>query len=267
MHQQSAPLLLGQSAIQKLGKVSISGNKLTIQSFGINNPYLHKTSQYSYEDISKIYSEADEYWKNGNYLLAVEKYEILYNQGELYFFDIIRYARCLGCSEVNRYDDALQVLLENESDVLSGGYCGKSSYYYHICRVAYWTKEYNLCIKYASKCQYEAEFPMSDYRLATYWMAQSYADLGNKYQARNSFSTLISAYLKYMELSATDCWDKDYKDEILAEQYYNIGLTFETYGEAKKYYIIAAAWGDKNAIETCKEFDWAYYRKPYDYVY
>ncbi len=33
IHSQSAPLLLGQSAIQKLGKVSISGNTLTINSY------------------------------------------------------------------------------------------------------------------------------------------------------------------------------------------------------------------------------------------
>ena len=39
IHQQSAPLLLGQSAIQKLGKVSIVGNRLLIDQIATQNPY------------------------------------------------------------------------------------------------------------------------------------------------------------------------------------------------------------------------------------
>lgn len=267
IHQQSAPLLLGQSAIQKLGKVSISGNKLSIQTYGNDNPYIHKNLTYSAEELNQIYVEANNYWENDNYLLAVEKYDILYNENELYLHDVIKYARCLSNNSVKRHDDALNVLLKHESDVLDGNYSDKSNYHYEICKAAYWAKEYPLCIKYASKCQYEAEFPMFNYQYSTFWMARSYSALGNIYQARSTFSSFISTYLKYMEISSTDCWDKDYKDDILADQYYGICLTYDTYGEAKKYYLIAAAWGEEEAIEVCKKLDWDYNRKPYDYVY
>ena len=71
-----------------------------------------------------------------------------------------------------------------------------------------------------------------------------------------------------MEIAATDCWDKEYKDPLLAEVYYSLALIRgETYFDGKKYFLISAAWGNADAIETCKEFDWSFTTKPYDYVY
>jgi tetratricopeptide (TPR) repeat protein len=65
---QNAPLLLGQSAIQKLGKISIDGNKLIINSI---------KSNVSTEDIAKLRKEIDEATNNKRYLIALEKLEEL----------------------------------------------------------------------------------------------------------------------------------------------------------------------------------------------
>lgn len=268
MHQQSAPLLLGQSAIQKLGKVSISGNKLTITSYGTTNPYSTKQTYYSESDLDKIYDEADTYRRNGDYRLAVEKYDIVYDAGHMYLFDIIKYARCLGDNSVGRNEDALDILLRYEEDIISGNYSTKDAYYYEICKQAYWAKEYNLCIKYGGLAKAQLPYPLENKWLATYWIASSYSELGNKYQAKSEFKSFISSYLSYMEIAATDCWDKEYKDSLLGRMYYSlVFLEGETYLDAKKYYLIAAAWGNEDAIETCKKFDWSYTAKPYNYVY
>lgn len=268
MHQQSAPLLLGQSAIQKLGKVSISGNKLTITSYGTTNPYSSKQTNYSVKDLDAIYDEADMYRKNGDYRLAVEKYDIVYNAGHMFLFDIIRYARCLGDNSVGRYEDALDVLLRYEEDVISDNYSTKEAYYYEICKQAYWAKEYDMCIKYGGLAKAQMPYPLHNKWLAAYWIASSYEKTGNNYQARNELSSFISSYLKYMEISATDCWDKEYRDSSLGDMYNSLAFfNGSTYADGKKFFIIAAAWGNSDAIETCKKFDWSYLTKPYDYVY
>ena len=268
MHQQSAPLLLGQSAIQKLGKVSISGDKLTITSYGTTNPYSSKHSSYTIEQLGEIYKEGFMYENNGDYLLAVEKFDIVYKAGIMYYFDIITYAQCLGNNSVGRYDDALDVLLKYEDDVISGNYTSKYAYYYEICKQAFWAKEYNLCIRYGGLAKAQMPYPLQDKLLATYWVANSYNEIGNNYQACSEFKSFISSYLAYMEIAATDCWDKEYKDPLLAEVYYSLALIRgETYFDGKKYFLISAAWGNADAIETCKEFDWSFTTKPYDYVY
>lgn len=266
IHQQSAPLLLGQSAIQKLGKVSISGNQLTISSTG-TNPYIREPLTYSEEEYEEIYSQAKQLLKNGNYILASEKYDLLYAAGQIYIHDIINYARCLGNREVKRYDDALDVLLRYECDVKEQGIVSMDSYYSRISATAYWAGEYNLAIKYGRLCQSVSEFPMEIYADATDWISASYDKLNDKYQSRSTRTTFISQYLKFMEISAVDCWDKDYKDPFLADQYYALALCYDTYYDSKKYYIIAAAWGDKNAIEICRKFKWSYNNKPSEYVY
>mgnify|MGYP002624143054 CR=1 FL=1 len=268
MHQQSAPLLLGQSAIQKLGKVSISGNKLTITSYGTTNPYSAKQSSYTIAEIYDIYREGDLYRKNGDYRLAAEKYDIVYKADLMYLSDLVNYAKCLGHGSVGRYEDALDVLLKFEEDVLSGNYATKDSYYYEICKQAFWAKEYNLCIKYGGLAKAMIPYPLHYKWLATYWVSQSYQAIGNNYQAKNEIISIISSYLKYMDILATDCWDKEYRDSQMGDMYCSLAyLTGTTYADGKKYFLISAAWGNADAIETCNKFDWSFTTKPYDYVY
>ena len=58
------------------------------------------------------------YENNGDYLLAVEKFDIVYKAGIMYYFDIITYAQCLGNNSVGRYEDALDVLLKYNSSLI-----------------------------------------------------------------------------------------------------------------------------------------------------
>jgi hypothetical protein len=208
------------------------------------------------------------YEQEGNYLLAVEKYDIVYQAGEMYLFDIITYARCLGDNSVERYDEALDVLLKYEDDVINGNYSSKDSYYFEICKQAFWAKQYTLSIKYGGLAKSQIRYPNRTKWLASYWIASSYSEIGKSYQAMSELTSYVSEYLRFMEISATDCWDKEYKDSFLGSIYRTLSFfNGPTYADGKKYYIIAAAWGDNDSIETCKKFDWSYGKKPYDYVY
>lgn len=59
---QNAPLLLGQSAIQKLGHISLNGNKLIINDY---------EGDYSEEEVNRIGDLAMKYYDEGNYNASI----------------------------------------------------------------------------------------------------------------------------------------------------------------------------------------------------
>ena len=105
---QDAPLLLGQSAIQKLGSVTISGNSLVI-----NNAPSHAMSD---EEVEQLRHKAAEYWHEDSYFAAIELYSVLRKNSYLNGKDYYRYMLCCCC--VSQYERAIELFKEweNESD-------------------------------------------------------------------------------------------------------------------------------------------------------
>lgn len=66
VHETTAPLLLGQSAIEKLGKIQLEGNQLTILN-GVNSSY-----DYSNRNSTAIVSSYNTAPKNNNSLASIE---------------------------------------------------------------------------------------------------------------------------------------------------------------------------------------------------
>lgn len=72
---QNAPLLLGQSAIQKLGKIQLNHNFLTIlDGYGDSQPYRVLTEE---DDVDYLFNEAWNLYQNGLYSKAIEIYALL----------------------------------------------------------------------------------------------------------------------------------------------------------------------------------------------
>ncbi len=67
---QNAPLLLGQSVIQRLGKVSIDGEYLVIHN---------AASQFTEEELDAIFDRAEKLFDNNQNLQALECYKRIYN--------------------------------------------------------------------------------------------------------------------------------------------------------------------------------------------
>lgn len=265
IHQQSAPLLLGQSAIQKLGKVSFSGDKLTINSYQSTNPYIKTNKKYTDDELSTMCREATQLYLDNQSVLAIEKYDILFSYDYLFGNDLYYYGCCL--SNVKRNREAMDVFMSIEEWTKANDRENLISLYSNICMSAFFAGEYELSIKYGRLCQYNSEFPMNDYYYSTLWIAESYYGLGEYYSAKNILLEFLSKYLKFMEIYVTDCWDKGFKDPIIAGMFNSLALFYDTYAAGKKYILIAAAWGSKDCIEKCMEFDWSYTSKPDDYVY
>lgn len=95
---QNAPLLMGQSAIQKLGKIELNGNTLIIKN-GID----------SNEDyIDKLFEEAKYALDNHLYGKAVEAYSKLYSMNELSDYGLYMYAN--ACFLNYEESKALEIL-------------------------------------------------------------------------------------------------------------------------------------------------------------
>lgn len=66
---QNAPLLLGQSVIQRLGKVTFEGEYLVI----------HSLNNYTEEELDAVYEKAEKCFENDQNLQALESYKIIYD--------------------------------------------------------------------------------------------------------------------------------------------------------------------------------------------
>ncbi len=114
---QNAPLLMGQSAIKKLGPIEINGNILTI----------HNESSNTKEGyISEIYRQLIAADKNQNYSKVIELYETLSNLTKLSDFDLYNYAQVLAIEE--EYENALETLNQIE-DIEGLVKSGTDAYY------------------------------------------------------------------------------------------------------------------------------------------
>ena len=79
---QNAPLLMGQSAIQKLGSIEINGSLLVIKNEMENND----------EFINKLFEQANQAFDNNLYGKAIEAYSQLYSMNQLSDYELFKYA-------------------------------------------------------------------------------------------------------------------------------------------------------------------------------
>jgi len=72
IHELSAPLLLGQSAIKKLGRIQISGNELILMDVSVNSTKLNNITDP--KTAIDFYNNANADYINKNYSSAIENY-------------------------------------------------------------------------------------------------------------------------------------------------------------------------------------------------
>ena len=322
IHGQTAPLLLGQSALKRLGRYSISGDKLIL---GTESPrtslntkgnkralYDELSKDYdlgsfedfsikvedegrrrklydaikdeyevsdfdsftryllgdalSDEDINKLFQEADNSYNEEAYSVAIEKYRILNDHSLLSAYGKMQYADCYYY--LDRKEEALQIYYGIQEEIESDYPQYKVSLYYQIGRCLWTLDDFDAAIPYFEKVKYHAKPWSSHQNAAIQILASIYDSKGDSYRSRRVVEDYINQYLAFMEIKSTDCWDKLYVDEFLSNLYYRRWLSSAaSSNDFEKYIIIAAAWGNKDAIEYCKEKKIDYSSKPYKYEY
>lgn len=140
MSGQKAPLLLGQTAIQKLGEISIDGNKLTI-----NMPNKRMTDA----ECKELEREAIECIDDLLYDDGIRKFEIVKSQRRLSLLGYINLAYAYSHKEM--FDEAILCILEkrNEAKELMQYY--KFNIYDFLGTQCWFSKKFNDAIDYHKK--------------------------------------------------------------------------------------------------------------------
>lgn len=257
---QNAPLLLGQSAIKKLGKYSISGNQLIL---GSNNS--KDSPNLTEQELNDIGEKADKAYAEGFYEAALEYYRVLYNQNFLTAYGILQYAECFYFTD--KIEEALELCLSIQSEIE----LDNKAYLYNIIGLC--NKKlfhYDEAMKFYEKAILEA--PQYSYNQCVF--------VSNKFllmmkidkwiNAKKFLDEYIKRYLNHKKIKITDCWDKQLKDGNLGYILIDEVIYYEDYiqqeQDARAYRILSAAWGCTTSIDYCESNNLNYSKKPnYNY--
>lgn len=252
---QNAPLLLGLSAIKKLGKVTLSGNKLIIDSSVLSNPELN--------DLRKQISSHIE---NDNYneaIILLKKIEI---QDALVENDLYNIALCYSYSD--DYNKALMY-----SQQWMGAYEGTESP--HEANVCYFTalaykglKNYHVADQWFAKAirlvstDAISRTSINDcYTLSYYYnqKALNYLE-GKAYDlCAEAFDLSIQYRMRVIGATPEDICRGKVKDKMIATTLLSISKINAVYlhnsDSADSYAIMSALCGNQEAIDFCNHFN------------
>lgn len=108
INEQKAPLLLGQSAIEKLGKIQIDGDELIIMNANSNG--------YSEVEIETLVEQASAYYSDKMYVAAASIYQKLFNQNVLTIYGVMDLANSYKFA--GNYTQAIKYYLKIKDEML-----------------------------------------------------------------------------------------------------------------------------------------------------
>jgi len=185
---QNAPLLLGQSVIQRLGKVSIDGEYLVI----------HNANDYTEEELDTIYDEAEELFQNRMYSAALKKYRVIYDSYGDDTNSYVLYKMGFCCNSLQDDRSAQTYFLKaidlaDPTDKEDQSTLALS--YYNLSILSFQNEEYNNCIKYSLS---NIEYAFDDMMIIECYnkIGDSYFSLDNNSQALLYYNKAIVLFEK-----------------------------------------------------------------------
>jgi len=185
---QNAPLLLGQSVIQKLGMVSIDGEYLVI----------HNANKYTDEELDEIYDEAEDLFQNRMYSAALKKYRVIYDSYGDDTNSYVLYKMGFCCNSVQDDKSAQTYFLKaidlaDPTDKEDQSTLALS--YYNLSNLSFQNEDYNNCIQYSLLT---IEYAFNDLMIVESYnnIGDSYFSLHNDSQALQNFNKAIALFEK-----------------------------------------------------------------------
>jgi hypothetical protein len=252
IYNVSAPLLLGQSAIQKLGKIQIDNDELVIMDINSH------TSKDACSKAIPLLNKAREYYNNELYVLSSKTYQKA--------FDLCpEKANCIDLSNMgiaysynNNYENAIKFLEKalrcetNKPELyLIFGELGK---------IFYEINEPEKAILYFQKA-ITVSSENSDYYWCYFGIALNYSHMEKYDKAITAYEKSSKYYLKDISASINEVMKGKIEDETLGEIFWNIAVSSAKNNEFKKadnFTIKSALCGYDEAIEYCTENDLKY---------
>lgn len=197
---QNAPLLLGQTVIQRLGKVSIDGEYLVI----------HNANIYTEDEIEKIYNKAYDLFEHQVYSEALKNFNIVY---EFWGDDTdpwVLYSMGICYSNLKERESAVKC--HQKAIELDGGENDEGilfEIYLKLAAISSLDKDYNRALEYSRLMQKYAT-TNSQKADAFYQMSSCYHDLKNYPEAINYSDKSINAFkllIKTRKLDYYESWN------------------------------------------------------------
>lgn len=206
-HSMSAPLLLGQSAIQKLGAIQILGNELIILD--------HSTTK-SDEEIDQMFEEARNFFSNKLYMAASKKYQELYDLGSLSDYGIYKLA--YSYYRIEDYNKAITYFnkIKDFSDVDKYWYYSSLGYCYLNL------KDYDNAIYYFEIQSKYVDIFDSSYEENLENLALAYGFKSNYHKVLKIYETLLERALNIKKIdinSALSLMEKGKLNDDKIEEY------------------------------------------------
>lgn len=204
----SAPLLLGQSAIQKLGRISIEGNRLIIYSASCMN-------KLSSAQLKKIFNDAWDYYDSKSYAAAIENFLILRENGQKVQLPLANsyWHNHQYREAVNAYKEFfVSDMIRNENpEALADAYLGCANCYENL-------EDYRNALMYLQK----AEHLFPEYDFYKYCIAYDYKMLGEYDKSNDYHKEAIDRRLKELKISIKDIPTGNVED-------YDLGMYLYSY--------------------------------------
>ena len=251
---QNVPLLLGLSAIQKLGKVTLQGNRLIIDSSILPN-----------SQLAGIRSQIESHIENGEYSAAIVSLKRIESQEAMEERDVFNLAKCYCYSK--EYNKALMYCQQwmgtyketmplHEPDVcyfMGLSYMGLKSHY----DADTWFAK---AIRLISIDAIERTSREDAYTLSYYYnqKAVNYLE-GDAYEnSVEAFDIATQYRMRYLGKTAEDLCAGRIKDERIGVWLYSISKILAVYlrdeAKAERFTILAALCGNQEAIGVCEYF-------------
>ncbi len=251
---QDAPLLLGQSAIQKLGSVTINGNSLVI-----NNAASRAMSD---EEVEQLRKRAFSLYEEGSYYGAIEVYSTLRKNLKLNTLDYSNFI--YSCSQAGQYNKAIELVSEweNGPEYAKAEEWLKPSIYSHAHTACYLMGDYNSCINFIEKEITSKQLcgeKISGLDYSVY--AATYKDIDQYDMARRYYIKAIKQYLSDNDNSITDIYNDKISDWILKDDLgfclagyallYDKNNNYVETNQGNYLWVGAAKCGYETAIKHC----------------
>lgn len=245
---QKAPLLLGMSAIEKLGAVTISGDQLIINTHSPNTKY----SSLSDDELTSVLSDA---MNNSQYYTAIDAFSEYKKRFDLSSYSYYNLSYCYFSTEqyqlcINAVSEMNDNLVITDDDEIKGdfafafGIAGTSCERLNQFQQAIMWHEKSLSL-------YKELSDIKSVANEYSYIAYSYKELGNKFQAITNFKKSIEYRLMLMNKTEYDVFKGFVHDERLGREYFGLYLTTDDKREQDEFRVLSARCGYKLAQESC----------------
>ena len=259
---QNAPLLLGQSAIEKLGSITIDGNRLIINNM---NDFL------SDEEIERLDEEIDSYYKNGGYHAALEALNKIETSVGLSSMGYMKLFLCYyAMKDFNKsIDTCLRWLNDNNAEKTEF----YKSFIYHSLGSCYSDiKDYSESIKYYEKALLYDQDDKSSISHDYFGLGIAYLEMSDYKKSIYYLEHVISIQFDFYNISYRDLLNESVRDllkesvdgELLQLVFLYLGYAYDYSGDkynAIDNMVISAFLGSKSAKEYCMDARVDYYER------